>query len=87
MVMGATMLRLRQSMIAINKWIKLLVAHQLIFLGFIWNTQGMTVGIPDDYLREGLDLLTTTWRDGRCSFTIKEIEDFLGKLGRIAQAY
>ncbi len=49
--------------------------------------QGMTVGIRNNYCCEVLDLMITTWHDKRESFTIKEVEELLGKLGRIAQAY
>ncbi len=45
------------------------------------------MGIPDDYRREVLDLLTITWHDGQRSFTIKENKELMDKLGWIAQAY
>ena len=86
-VMGVPMLRLRQSAVAMAKWRQLIVAHQLILLGFLFNTRTMTMGVPDAYRKEILALLDTVWHDGRQSFTISEIEQLVGKLGRIAQAF
>ena len=85
-VMGVPMLHLRQSAVAMDKWQRLLVAHELVLLGFLFNTRTMTVGITDEYRQEVLDLLDTVWA-ARDSFTINEIEKLVGKLGRIAQAY
>ena len=86
-VMGVPMLRLRQSAVAMAKWRQLIVAHQLILLGFVFNTRTMTMGVPDAYRKEVLSLLDTVWHEGRQSFTISEIEQLVGKLGRIAQAF
>ena len=86
-VMGVPMLLLRQSAVAMAKWRQLIVAHQLILLGFLFNTRTMTMGVPDAYRKEILALLDTVWHDGRQSFTISEIEQLVGKLGRIAQAF
>ena len=38
-VMGVPMLRLRHSAVAMAKWRQLIVAHQLILLGFLFNTR------------------------------------------------
>jgi len=47
----------------------------------------MTVSILDEFRREVLALLTATWHCCRESFTVKELELLVGKLGCIAQAY
>jgi hypothetical protein len=47
----------------------------------------MTVAISDEFRSETLALITTTWHHRRESFTVKELELLVGKLGRIAQAY
>ena len=47
----------------------------------------MTVTISDEFRCKVLALLTTTWHCRRESFTVKELELLVGKLGRIAQAY
>ena len=41
----------------------------------------------DEFCREVLALLTATWHCRRESFTVKELELLVGKLGRITQAY
>ena len=45
------------------------------------------MGVLDAYRKEILNLLDTVWHDGRQSFTVSEIEQLVGKLGRIAQAF
>ena len=84
---GVSVLLLCQSAVAMNKWRQLIVAYQLILLDLLFNTQQMTMGVPNAYRKEVLDLLDTVWHDGRQSFTISEIEQLVGKLGRIAQAF
>ena len=86
-VMGVPCTRLRACAIAIDKWSQLVIAHCVILLGLVFNTQTMTVGITDEYRASVSDLLENTWHEKRESFTIKEIELLVGKLGRIAQAY
>ena len=58
-----------------------------ILLGLLVNTQEMTFSISDEFRRETLALLTTIWHHRRESFTVKELELLVGKLGCIAQAY
>jgi len=66
---------------------ELVVSPLQILLGLLVNTQEMTVSILDKFHREVLALLTATWHCRRESFTVKEFELLVGKLGRIAQAY
>jgi hypothetical protein len=47
----------------------------------------MTITISDEFRCKVLAPLTTTWHCRRESFTVKELELLVGKLGRIAQAY
>ena len=47
----------------------------------------MTISISEDFHREVLALLTSTWHSRRECFTVKELELLVGKLGRIAQVY
>ena len=63
--MAVPMLLLRQSAVAMAKWRQLIVAHQLILLGFLFNTQMITMGVPDAYQKEILNLLDTVWHDGQ----------------------
>lgn len=86
-IMGFPMLRLRQSAVAMDKWRQLLISHCLILLGLVFNTRRMTVGVTDAYRQEVLNMMDKTWHPGRESFTAKEMELLVGKLGRIGQAY
>ena len=47
----------------------------------------MTVGVTSEFRQEVLDLLEKTWHDGREAFDVKELEQLVGKLGRLGQAY
>ena len=86
-VMGQPMPRLRQCAVALDKFKKLIVSHCLVLLGFLINTRDMTVGVTSEFRQEVLDLLEKTWHDGREAFDVKELEQLVGKLGRLGQAY
>lgn len=86
-VMGAPCVRLRACAIALDKWQKLYVSYCVVLLGLLFNTRTMTVGVTDEYRAEVLHLLTTRWHKGRDGFTVSEMEQLIGKLGRIGQAY
>ena len=47
----------------------------------------MTVGTTPTFRRETIELLQNTWHEGREAFTVSEMEELVGKLGRIGQAY
>ncbi len=78
---------LRPVAVAMDKLKELEVSPLQILLGLRVNTQEMTVSISDKFRSEVLALFTTTWHCHRESFTVKELELLVGKLGRIAQAY
>ena len=86
-IMGWPVLKLRQSALAMDKWVQLHVSHACILLGLYFNTREMVVGISDEYREATLDLLTNTWHRGRQSFDVGELEKMIGKVGRIGQAY
>ncbi|KAL7525635.1 hypothetical protein ACHAXR_001091, partial [Thalassiosira sp. AJA248-18] len=86
-IMGRPYLKLRQCAVAIDKWRQLRVSYKQILLGIEWDTRLMTVGTPDTYREEVLDLLTTTWHASRRRFSVDEMETLVGKLGRIGQTY
>ena len=71
----------------LDKLEELEVSPSQILLGLLVYTRNMTVSISDKFRSEVLVLLTTTWHCRRESFTVKELELLVGKLGRIAQAY
>ena len=73
--------------INLDKLEKLVVSLLQILLGLLVNTREITVSISDEFCREVLALLTTTWHHRWESFTVKELKLLVGKLGLIAQAY
>ena len=71
----------------LDKLKELMVSPLQILLGLLVNTREMAVSVSDEFCREVLALLTATWHCRRESFTVKELELLVGKLGRITQAY
>ena len=71
----------------LDKLKELVVSPSQILLGLLVNTREMIVSISDEFCREVLALLTSTWHCRRESFTVKKLELLVGKLGCIAQAY
>lgn len=84
-VMGAPETELRQCPLAMNKWQELIVSHKQTMLGLIINTRTLTVGIPDSYVAEVAELISTTWHPSRKSFTVAEAQVLTGKLARLAE--
>ncbi|KAL7525764.1 hypothetical protein ACHAXR_001151, partial [Thalassiosira sp. AJA248-18] len=82
-VMGAPCVRHRACAIALDKWQRLYVSACVLFY-WAWT---ITVGVTDEYRAEVLHLLTTRWHKCRDGFTVSEMEQLIGKLGRIGQAY
>jgi len=86
-VMGKPELFRRPIVVVVDKLMELIVSHIQILLGLEINTRAMTVGISPQYRAEVLHILQSTWHSGCQSFTVKEMELLVGKLGRIAQAF
>jgi hypothetical protein len=86
-IMGHPCPSLRPVAVNLDKLEELVVSPLQILLGLLVNTREMTVAISDEFRNETLELITTTWHHRRESFTVKELELLVGKLGRIAQAY
>lgn len=86
-VMGIPTPILRPIAVALEKLEELLVSYRQILLGLDVDTRAMTVSITSQYRNEVLSLLQSTWHVHRKTFTVKEMELLVGKLGRIAQAF
>ena len=84
-VMGHPFLALRQSAVAMDKWVKLRVAHSLVLLGLVVDTRQMTVALTTEYRHEVLSLVTDFRR--RETFSVNELEKLTGKLCRVGQAF
>ena len=63
------------------------IATRQVLLGLVFDTHAMTVGITSQFRAEAIALLSSSWHDARRSFTVKDIEILIGKLGRIGQAF
>jgi hypothetical protein len=86
-IMGFPRLLLRPSAVAMDKWKLLMVSPIQILLGLLFNTRDMTVGVTPAYRMETCHLMKTRWHSEREAFDVKELEQLVGKLGRIGQAY
>jgi len=86
-IMGQPNLALRKCAVAMDKWLKLEVHAVQVLLGLLWNTRDMTVGTTPMFRSETCELLQSAWHEGREAFTVSEMEELVGKLGRIGQAY
>jgi len=86
-IMGHPCPSVRPVPVNLDKLEELVVSPLQILLGLLVNTREMTVSISDEFRREVLALLTATWHCRRESFTVKELELLVGKLGHITQAY
>ena len=86
-IMGHPCPSVRPVPVNLDKLEELVVSPLQVLLGLLVNTREMTVSNSDESCREVLALLTATWHYCRESFTVKELELLVGKLGRIAQAY
>jgi len=84
-VMGEPNTVIRQCPLAMDKWLSLIVNTRQTMLGLILDTNTMTVGIPRSYLSECLDLLNSTWHVNRRQFKLKEAQEMVGKLARLAE--
>ena len=72
-VLGWPVIVLRQCALSIEKWKQLIICHQLVLLGLLFNTREMTVSITDEYWAEVLELMERTWHDDRGAFTVPDL--------------
>ncbi len=84
-IMGKPDTTVRLCLLAMDKWLELVVAPKQRMLGLIIDTNNLTVGIPPDYVAEVLDLISTTWHSHCCCFTIGEAQKLTGKLGHLME--
>jgi len=84
-VCGKPDLELRQCPLSLEKWESLVVGTKQIMLGLEIDTDRMTVKITDDYKREVLTLLQSSWGPSKRFFKIDEIQKLVGKLARLGE--
>ena len=86
MVMGVSITHLRSCAVALDKWLNLIVSHNLIIVGLVFNTWTITASITDKYQQDVLRLIDDNWTD-KDFFHVKEMKELVGKIARIGQAY
>lgn len=83
-MLGESDLERRQDPISFDKMIEMSVSYLNKILGHIINTRTLTVGVPDDFLGQMVESLSTTWGPHRKQFTVKEAAELAGRLNHIA---
>ena len=58
---GRPLIHMRQCAVALDKWCLLFISHRQKLIGLIFDTRKMTVGTPDDFRQEVLDLINSDW--------------------------
>ena len=83
-LLGNSDLRRRQDPISFDKMVEMIVSYLNKVLGHIINTRTLTVGVPDEFLNETIQSLSTTWGPHRREFSVQEAAELAGKLNHIA---
>jgi hypothetical protein len=78
--MGKPDVVVRQCSLAMDKWLELVISPKQAMLGLIIKTNRLTITIPDKYLQEVLDLLTSTWHPNQRCFKVSEAQKLTRKL-------
>lgn len=76
----------RQCHLALDKWEGMLISHDFIYIGLKLNTRRMTVGITDKYRNELIELMDKCWNKAKKTFTVKELQELIGKIARLGEA-
>ena len=82
-LLGESDLPRRQDPISWDKLLDMMVAPVNRVLGLTINTRLLTVGVPQDFLHDVINLLHTTWGAHRKTFIVSEAEILTGKLNHI----
>jgi hypothetical protein len=84
-IMGGPKIVVRQCLLAMEKWLELIIGPMQTMLGLIINTNKLTISIPYKYLKEVLDLLNSTWHPNRHHFKVSKAQKLTGKLVWLAE--
>jgi hypothetical protein len=83
--MGKLDVAVRQCPFALDKWLELVIGPKQTMLGFIIDTNRLTVTIPPKYLQKVLDLLNSTCHPNQHRFKVSEAQKLTGKLAHLAK--
>ena len=78
-IMGHPLIHVRQCTVALDKWCLLSILHHQKLIGLIFNKRKMTVGTPDDFRLEVLDLINSDWSNQQ-KFDVSSMETLIGKI-------
>ena len=76
----------RQCHLALDKWIGLHISPKFTYIGLEFDTRRLTIGIPDEYRDELIQLIDQPWHQGKSTFNASEITALTGKIARIGEA-
>ena len=63
----------------------MVLSHRRTRLGLVVDTRAMTVAIPDPFVTDVLQIITSKWHSSRKAVTLTELAELGGKLGHIAR--
>ena len=84
-VCGIPDIDVRQCPLSLEKWLELILGWGQIILGLVVDSNRLTVGITDEYLKQVRELLDCKWHSNRKYFRVSELQKLIGKLGRIGE--
>jgi hypothetical protein len=76
-VMGEPDTAVMQCLLAMDKWLELVIGRTQTMLGLIIDTNKFTISIPYKYLNKVLDLLNLTWHPNWHCFKVSEAQKLL----------
>ena len=76
----------RHCHVALDKWAETVVSYKNTYIGLVWNTRKLTVGITPEYRDEIIELIDGPWNSTPRSFTALEMEKLIGKIARVGEA-
>ena len=85
-IMGRPLIHMRQCAVVLDKWCLLFISHHQKLIGLIFDTRKMTVGTPDDFRQEVLDLINSDWSNQKKN-DVSSMDTLIGKIGQIGQAF
>jgi hypothetical protein len=65
----------------------MMMSHHFVFIGLLFDTRRMTIGITDEYRNELFALISKPWHSAKKTFTVSnELQELIAKIARIGEA-
>ncbi len=84
-VCGVPDMDIRQCRLSLEKWLELILGWRQTILGLVIDSNRLTVGICNDYLKQVRKLLKCKWHPNRKFFRVSKLQKLIGKLGQIGE--